>query len=152
MTHKIQEAKERIIDDLLEDLRVKGINQMNAGQTGQICDMIKDLAEAEHHCWEACYYKSVVEAMDEGNGDRMGYYGPNGSGVGSNAPMGYNATGRNQYSNGNGSMGYTERMGMNRSGFSDQSIENIKMMMEQADPTRKKQLLEDMERLMREMR
>lgn len=42
---------------------------------GEYVDMIKDLAEAEKYCHEACYYESVVEAMDnsEDYGYRMGY-------------------------------------------------------------------------------
>lgn len=42
---------------------------------GQVVDMIKDLTEAEKNCYEACYYKSVVEAMEdaEKNQGRMGY-------------------------------------------------------------------------------
>lgn len=41
---------------------------------GEYVDMIKDLAEAEKECQEACYYESVVAAMDEyGDNPRMGY-------------------------------------------------------------------------------
>lgn len=41
---------------------------------GEYVDMIKDLAEAEKSCQEACYYESVVEAMeDNGMTQRMGY-------------------------------------------------------------------------------
>lgn len=41
---------------------------------GEYVDMIKDLAEAEKECQEACYYESVVTAMDEyGDNPRMGY-------------------------------------------------------------------------------
>ncbi len=32
---------------------------------GEVVDMIKDLAEAEKECMEACYYKSIIEAMEE---------------------------------------------------------------------------------------
>lgn len=32
---------------------------------GEYIDMIKDLAETEKHCQEACYYESVTDAMDE---------------------------------------------------------------------------------------
>lgn len=32
---------------------------------GEVIDMIKDIAEAEEKCWKACYYKSIVEAMEE---------------------------------------------------------------------------------------
>lgn len=41
---------------------------------GEYVDMLKDLAEAEKSCQEACYYESVVEAMsDSGMTQRMGY-------------------------------------------------------------------------------
>lgn len=41
---------------------------------GEYVDMIKDLAEAEKACQEACYYESVVKAMAEyGDNPRMGY-------------------------------------------------------------------------------
>ena len=42
---------------------------------GEYIDMIKDLAEAEKECQEACYYESVVEAMENSDMgyDRMGY-------------------------------------------------------------------------------
>lgn len=41
---------------------------------GEYVDMIKDLAEAEKECYEACYYESVVAAMDAyGDNPRMGY-------------------------------------------------------------------------------
>lgn len=45
-------------------------------QMGEVIDMVKDLAEAEEKCWKACYYKSIVEAMDEEKRhgvDRAGY-------------------------------------------------------------------------------
>lgn len=44
---------------------------------GEVIDMVKDVAEAEEKCWKACYYKSIVEAMDEAEewdeDGRMGY-------------------------------------------------------------------------------
>lgn len=41
---------------------------------GEYVDMIKDLAEAEKACQEACYYESVVEDIDEiRDNPRMGY-------------------------------------------------------------------------------
>lgn len=41
---------------------------------GEYVDMIKDLAEAEKFCQEACYYESFVETMDEySDNPRMGY-------------------------------------------------------------------------------
>ena len=45
-------------------------------ESGQVnpesIDGIKDLAEAEKACWEAEYYRSVTEAMEDG---QMGYVG-----------------------------------------------------------------------------
>lgn len=32
---------------------------------GEVIDMIKDIAEAEEKCWKGCYYKSIVEAMED---------------------------------------------------------------------------------------
>lgn len=57
---------------------------------GEYVDMIKDLAEAEKECHEACYYESVVSAMDEyGDNPRMGY-DPKRNAMGEYAPMGRN--------------------------------------------------------------
>lgn len=51
-----------------------GASAIDTRELGEVIDMIKDLAEAEKSCYEACYYKSVVEAMDEyGENPRMGY-------------------------------------------------------------------------------
>lgn len=62
---------------------------------GEYVDMIKDLAEAEKACQEACYYESVVAAMDEyGDNPRMGY-NPNRNAMG-------------QYSDGRGRSGYPD--------------------------------------------
>lgn len=39
-----------------------------------LVDMVKDLAEAKEKCWKACYYKTIVEAMnDYDEDDPMGY-------------------------------------------------------------------------------
>lgn len=121
---------------------------------GQIIDMIKDLSEAEKSCLEAEYYDSVIDAME--NGRRHGY-----------DDQGGNAGGRQGYrmdDNGgsDGRMGYRNRYGnfpanpknrrrMRRSGYSEESIDNIRQMMEDADPERKRQLKRDLEDLMSEM-
>lgn len=61
---------------------------------GEYVDMIKDLAEAEKFCQEACYYESFVETMDEySDNPRMGY-NPNRNAMG-------------EYSDGRGRSGYT---------------------------------------------
>lgn len=47
------------------DALSKGIQNVNTHELGEATDMIKDLAEAEEKCWKACYYKKIVEAMEE---------------------------------------------------------------------------------------
>lgn len=70
---KIKDTKDRLVDALNGEI-AKGVEKVDAEEAGAITDMIKDLAEAEKECWEACYYKSIVEAMDESKeGERMGY-------------------------------------------------------------------------------
>lgn len=57
--------KENLIRGLDYEMMCKGTDNMNVDTTGKIVDMIKDLAQAEKDCMEACYYKTVVGAMDE---------------------------------------------------------------------------------------
>lgn len=74
-------------------------NPQEVTALGEYVDMIKDLAEAEKFCQEACYYESFVESMDEySDNPRMGY-NPN-----RNA-MGEYSDGRSQ--SGNRRNGYT---------------------------------------------
>lgn len=76
---------------------------------GEYVDMLKDLAEAEKSCQEACYYESVVEAMsDSGMTQRMGY-NPNRNRMG-------------QYSDGragNGENTRSSRSNSDRQGYRD---------------------------------
>lgn len=49
-------------------------NPQEVAILGEYVDMLKDLAEAEKSCQEACYYESVVQAMEDSDmGGRMGY-------------------------------------------------------------------------------
>lgn len=56
-----------------------GESNVNAAELSAAVDMIKDIACAQKDIWESCYYKTVVDAMKEGEGDggwenhRMGY-------------------------------------------------------------------------------
>lgn len=56
----------------------EGVACVDYHEMGAAIDMIKDLAEAEKSCLEACYYKTVVEAMKEGEDDEplLGYTKP----------------------------------------------------------------------------
>lgn len=73
--HDICEMKKRVIDWAKMEIE-DGLSEdpQHIMMFGEIVDMIKDLAEAEKSCHEACYYESVVEAMDEyGGNPRMGF-------------------------------------------------------------------------------
>ena len=43
----------------------KGIENIDTKELGEAIDMIKDLYEAKKEMYEACYYKGVLEAMEE---------------------------------------------------------------------------------------
>lgn len=84
MVEKICELKKEIVDFLECIIDDRGLHCMEAEETGEVVDMIKDLAEAEKNCYKAEYYKSIVEAMEDaeeeeelmmklGMRDRMGY-------------------------------------------------------------------------------
>ena len=151
--------------------RMDNLDGGSIEQMGQIIDMIKDLSEAEKACLEAEYYDTVIDAMD-GEPDRYGYPGQGGSsggrgGSGGNGRPGGRSGYRDPYmmeeDGEGGRMGYRNQYGnfpanpknrrrrMRRSGYSEESIENLRQMMEDADPERKRQLKNDLEELMQEM-
>lgn len=47
----------------------KGKDCVCTEEMGEVIDMIKDLAEAEEKCYEAKYYKAIVEAMEDAKDD-----------------------------------------------------------------------------------
>lgn len=153
MTHKIFEIKKKLIDEVESEIeRMGSVKNMDTRELGMVIDMIKDLSEAEEKCWKACYYKSVVEAMDAENEENAEHarYMPEEYGMyHSNTKMGYQPVNRQNGS----SIDYSSRMGSigGRGGYSDQSIQNIKQMMETADPQRKEQLKQDLMRMMQEV-
>ena len=76
---ELSELKKDLIKLMSAELHSKGVNDLDAEDCGKVTDMIKDLAEAKKYCMEACYYESIVHAMemsekDEADeDDRMGY-------------------------------------------------------------------------------
>ena len=91
---------------------------------GEYVDMIKDLAEAEKSCQEACYYESVVEAME--NADMMDDYGRMGYNPNRNR-MGQYSDGRGSRRSGDGDSDGMSRMGANnRRGY----MPDMRMMMD----------------------
>lgn len=71
-------AKKDLLDVFLGEIHSKGAANMDTKEAGEVVDMIKDLAEAEKYCMEACYYETIVKAMEKADEDdeedgRMGY-------------------------------------------------------------------------------
>lgn len=73
MIEKIEGFEKKLLDEAIS-LSENG-DAGAVATVGAIVDMVKDLAEAKKNCFKACYYKSVVDAMDEQSGreDRDGY-------------------------------------------------------------------------------
>lgn len=152
MVEKLKDLKDELLMQAEQDMHDNGsVDHM-------MIDDIKDLAEAEKACWEAEYYRSVTEAMEDGQmgyDDGMGY--PRGRG---RVRSGYNQGGYEQDGHGyrrgyeresrrgyrgqsRDSMGrYTSRRGYRRMenyGHDDMMAE-IRQMMETADPQEREQL------------
>jgi len=140
------------IKDLKDEILMQAEQEMH--DTGQVnpesIDAVKDLAEAEKSCWEAEYYRSVTEAMEDGKAgydDGMGYTRRGGMSYdrqGRGYRRGYERESRRGYrGQSRDSMGrYTSRRGYRRMenyGHTDMMAE-VRQMMETADPQEREQL------------
>lgn len=160
MVEKIKDLKDELLMQAEQDMHERG------GVNPETIDGIKDLAEAEKACWEAEYYRSVTEAMEDGQmgyDDGMGYRGSRGGtgygqGQGNNNQgrgyrRGYERESRRGY-RGRDSMGrYTSRRGYRRMenyGHQDMMAE-VRQMMETADPQEREQLKAQLRQMMTEM-
>ena len=81
--YRIHDMLENVSEAASTELS-KGTEHVNTKEMGEVVDMIKDLSEAEKNKWQSCYYKSIVEAMEDAeygedydwagpDEDRMGY-------------------------------------------------------------------------------
>lgn len=156
MIDKICKMRDKLCEYAHQQMQ-QGLDRVDTSEMGAVIDMIKDLAEAEKACMEADYYDSVVEAMD--GGDRYGY-----DPQGGRSSVGRPGGGRRHEAMDDGDrMGYKNQYGnwpanpanrrrrMRRRGYSEESVENLRQMMEEADPERRKQLKKDLEELVDEM-
>ena len=151
MVERIKDLKDELLMQAEQDMHDNGsVDHMTI-------DDIKDLAEAEKSCWEAEYYRSVTEAMEDGKmgydggmgyrGNRggMGYgQGQGGSNQGRGYRRGYERESRRGYrGQSRDSMGrYTSRRGYRRmeNYGHDDMMQEIRQMMETADPQEREQL------------
>lgn len=137
MVQLIKETKDTVLERLDKSINEKGPERMNVQEVGMLADVVKDLAEAEKACWEAEYYRTVTEAMQDGSmgyDDAMGYSRQGGSqggqrdGSRSGYRMGYRGQSRD-------SMGrYSSR------GYHGDPMEDVREMMETADPTERERI------------
>lgn len=63
-TKPIKKMCEKLMDAVNYELE-KGIENIDTKELGEVIDMIKDLYEAKEKLVKSCYYKSVIEAMEE---------------------------------------------------------------------------------------
>ena len=63
-TKPIKKMCEKLMDAVNHELD-KGIENVNAQELGEVIDMIKDLYEAKEKMVKSCYYKQIMEAMEE---------------------------------------------------------------------------------------
>ena len=75
---EICELKKDLVKIFASELHTKSVNDLDTKDCAEVADMIKDLAEAEKACMEACYYETIVKAMEKADEDddddgRMGY-------------------------------------------------------------------------------
>lgn len=131
---ELNDIKHTLIEAVKMEL-ANGVELANTEELGAVVDMIKDIAEAEESCMEACYYEVVTEAMtDDGKSgyDRWRYssgrFAPKGSGtygylpssdVMTAEPMNYDRPVRS-----NGSYGYTRTMGIHNGKSSKEEVES----------------------------
>lgn len=64
MSDTIWEIKECLENALYEQVN-HDMAGLNADEAGKVTDMIKDLAQAAKYSAEACYYKTITNAMHE---------------------------------------------------------------------------------------
>ncbi len=60
-------------DVLIQKAYAQDPDIVDTHEMGEVVDMIKDIAEYKRNHYEACYYKSVVEAMEQYGNNRAGY-------------------------------------------------------------------------------
>ena len=74
---EIGAIKQDLIKIFDSEIHRKGVDDLDTKDCGEVVDMIKDLAEAEKACMEACYYETIIKAMEKADEEeedgRMGY-------------------------------------------------------------------------------
>lgn len=161
---ELAEAKNTLVTAFKSQL--SNIESASTEELGQVADIIKDLAAAEKYCYESCYYKTVIEAMEDGDDPKYGYspmkgnYRMSGSGR-----MGYKPyMDQEPYINGYlNDPNFDERMGYNNRRLSngrygyvqpetiDSAMDGVKDIWDSADMDKKKRLKKELMAMINEM-
>lgn len=151
MVEKIKETKDKVLRRMEQAIDERGMERADVNELGKLADIVKDMAEAEKSCWEAEYYRSVSEAMEDGSmgyEDGMGYARGyrRGYSQGQGGSQGY----RRGYEQGQGYRGqprdsqgqFTSRSGYRRmDGYGhDDMMQEVRQLMETADPQERERL------------
>jgi hypothetical protein len=154
MVEKIKEQKDALLKRLEQVINEKGPERMNVQEAGMLSDQIKDLAEAEKACWEAEYFRSIAEGMDAYGYEGMGYdqSDSNGGISSGGGRSGYERRGYEQggYGYRRSGRGSANQYGGSRRGYRmghQDAIESLRMEMQEADPQRRQQLMQEIRQM-----
>lgn len=100
MVEKIKANKDKVLEFMERELTKYGPDRMDVKEMGELADIVKDLAMAEKECWEAQYYRTVTDAMQQGSSETSGYGTP--------SRMGYGGMGGRQGYGGSNMMGHSD--------------------------------------------
>lgn len=70
---KLNTLKDRFLC-IVENQLAGDLSKVNAKELGEVVDCAKDMAELKLYCYEAEYYKTVVEAMKNASTNEKDYY------------------------------------------------------------------------------
>jgi hypothetical protein len=144
MVGAIKELKDKLLEYMEREVGERGsIERLDK----EMVDMVKDLACAEKDCWEAEYYRTVVESMEGGSGYDMEGYGMSGA-----QGMSGGNRGGNRGNFGGGSRGYRDSRGRYaRRGYGmgyQKHIDALKMEMQNADPQEREKMMRELQGMM----
>jgi hypothetical protein len=154
MVERIKETKDDILAYLSKETKRYGGDKMDVAEVGKLADAIKDLAEAEKACWEAEYFRSIAEGMDAYGYEGMGYdqSDSNGGISSGGGRSGYERRGYEQggYGYRRSGRGSANQYGGSRRGYRmghQDAIESLRMEMQEADPQRRQQLMQEIRQM-----
>jgi len=150
LVERIADEKNKILEYMDKSLDKYGPDKMNVEEIGKLADAVKDMAEAEKACWEAEYFRSIAEGMDAyGYDDQSDSNGGISSGGGRSGyeRRGYEQGGYGYRRSGRGS---ANQYGGSRRGYRmghQDAIESLRMEMQEADPQRRQQLMQEIRQM-----